>query len=90
MRHSNIDVLYVPTGFKKNRNRMLKLLSIIKKIHPDDANAFGPSIIDKYKNRPDDLHSLCSADFAPSHISKKAVDVPIEPDESKSYCAYLI
>ena len=24
MRHSNIDVLYVPTGLKKNRTRMLK------------------------------------------------------------------
>ena len=27
MRHSNIEVLYVPTGLKKNRTRMLKSLS---------------------------------------------------------------
>ena len=31
MRHSNIDVLYVPTGLKKNRTRMLKSLSTSKK-----------------------------------------------------------
>ena len=29
MRHSNIDVLYVPTGLKKNRTRMLKSLSTL-------------------------------------------------------------
>ena len=31
MRHSNIDVLYVPTGLKKNRTRMLKSLSTLEK-----------------------------------------------------------
>ena len=68
---------------------MLKWLSIIDKMHPDDANALDSNVMDKYKNRPDNLHSLCLADFAPCK-SKKAVDVPIEPDESKSYSAYLI
>ena len=34
MRHSNVDVLYVPTGLKKNRTRMLKSLSILEKMHP--------------------------------------------------------
>ena len=33
MRHSNIDVQYVPTGLKKNRIRMLKSLSILEKMH---------------------------------------------------------
>ena len=68
---------------------MLKWLSIIDKMHPDDANALGSSVMDKYKNRPDNLHLLCLADFAPCK-SKKAVDVPVESDESKSYSAYLI
>ena len=51
----------------------------------DDTNVFASNIIDKYKNRPNDLHLLCLADFAFSYISKKAVDVPVEPDEIKSY-----
>ena len=50
MRHSNIDVLYVPTGLKKNRTRMLKSLSTLEKMHPDDANVFASNIIDKYEN----------------------------------------
>ena len=50
MRHSNLDVLYVPTGLKKNRTRMLKSLSTLGKMHPDDANVFASNIIEKYEN----------------------------------------
>ena len=49
MRHSNIDVLYVPTGLKKNRTRMLKSLSTLEKMHPDHTNVFASNIIDKYE-----------------------------------------
>ena len=28
---------------------------------------------------------MCLADFASSYVSKKGADVPIEPDEIKSY-----
>ena len=48
--HLNIDVLYLPTGLKKNRTEMLKLLSVLEKMHPDNANVFASSIIDKYEN----------------------------------------
>ena len=50
MRHLNIDVLYLPTGLKKNRTKMLKSLSVLEKMHPDDTNVFEFSIIDKYEN----------------------------------------
>ena len=84
MRHSNIDVLYVPTGLKINRARMLKS-PILEKMNPEDTNVFASNIIDKYENRPINLHSICLADFASSYISKKADDLPIEADEIKSY-----
>ena len=54
-------------------------------MHPDDANVFASNIIDKYKNRPDSLHSVRSADFTSNYVSKKADDLPIEPDEIKKY-----
>ena len=85
MRHSNIDVLYVPTGLKMNRTRMLKSLSTLEKMYPDDTNVFASNIIDKFKNRPDNLHSMCLADFTSSYVSKKVDDLSIEPDEIKSY-----
>ena len=64
---------------------MLKSLSILEKMHPDDTNVFASNIIDKYENRPDNLHSICLANFASSYVSKKADDLPIEPNEIKSY-----
>ena len=50
MRYSNIDVLYVPTGLKRNKSSMLKSLSLLEKIHPYDTNVFASNIIDKYEN----------------------------------------
>ena len=41
--------------------------------------------IEKYENQPDNLHSMCLADFASSFVGKKTGDVPIEPDEIKIY-----
>ena len=84
MRHSNIDVLYVPTDLKTNRTRMLKSQSILEKMHPEDTNVFASNIIDKYDNRSDDLHFLCLADFASNYDSKKSGDVPVESDDIKS------
>ena len=52
IRHLNIDVLFVPTGLKKNRTRMLKSLST-EKMLPDDKNVFASNAIDKYENRSD-------------------------------------
>ena len=36
--------------FKMNRPRMLKTLSILEKMHPDDTNVFASNIIDRYEN----------------------------------------
>ena len=71
MRHSNIDVSYIPTGLKKNRTRMLKSLSTLEKVHPDDAIVFASNIFEKYENLPDNLHLMCLADFASSYVSEK-------------------
>ena len=85
LRHSNIDVLYVPTGLKKNRTRMLKHLSVLEKMHTDDTNVFASNIVDKYENRPDELQSLCLADFASNYVSKTSTDTKVEADDIKSY-----
>ena len=66
---------------------ILKLLKshMNLKMHPDDSNVFASNVIDKYKSRPNKLHSMCLTDFVSSYISKKADDLLIEPDEIKSY-----
>ena len=37
-------------GLKKNRTRMLKSLSVLEKMHPDDTNVFASNNIEKFKN----------------------------------------
>ena len=56
---------------------MQKITISFRKMHPGDTNVFASNIIDKYEDRPDDLHSLCLADFAYNFISKKSDDVPV-------------
>ena len=81
LRHSNIDVQYVPTGLKENRTRMLKPQSLLEKMDSDDTNVYSLSMLDKYAHRPNNLEQLCYADFASNYISKK-VDVDSENIES--------
>ena len=83
MRHSNIHVLYVPASLKKNRTTMLKSLSILEKMNPDNTNIFASNIIDKYENQPDNLHSIYLADSTSSYVNRKAGH--LLTDEIKSY-----
>ena len=78
MRHPNIDVLYVPTGLKENRTRMLKSFSILEKMLPDDTNVFASNSSDKYENRLDNLYSMYLAYFASSYVIKMTDDLIIE------------
>ena len=77
-----IDVLYVRTCLKKNRTRMLKLLSVLGKNYLDDINVFAFNIIGKCENWPDNLQSMCLADFASSYANKKVGKLPKEPVSS--------
>ena len=55
MRHLSIDLLYVPSGLKNNRTRMLKSLSTSEQIHSDFTNVFESNIIERYENRLNNL-----------------------------------
>ena len=46
---------------------------------------FTSNVIDRYRNRPNNLHLMRLADFASIYVSKMAGDVPVEPNEIKSY-----
>ena len=58
MRSFNIPTEFVPTGLKKQRMRILKSLVILDKVDPEDTNIYAPNIIDRYKNRPDNLDDM--------------------------------
>lgn len=73
MRHSSIDVFYVPIGLRKSITRMFKWLSILEKVKPNYTNVFEANIIAKYENRPYNLHATCPADYPSSYVSKRQV-----------------
>ena len=70
MRHSSIDVFYVPIGLRKS---ITSGLSILEKVKPNYTNVFEANIIAKYENRPYNLHATCPADYPSSYVSKRQV-----------------
>ena len=52
-------------------------------MHPDDI--FASNIIEKYRNQPGNIHLMSFEDLVSSYVSKKAGNVPVEPDEMKIY-----
>ena len=83
LRLSNIDVMYIPTGLKKNRTRMLKSQAVLEFMDAEDTNAYALNLLDKYENRPDELEQMCLADFCTNYISTKARQAT--PEDIESY-----
>ena len=52
-------------------------------MHPDDI--FASNIIEKYRNQPGNIDLMSFEDLVSSYVSKKAGNVPVEPDEMKIY-----
>ena len=77
---------------KKIRTRMLNSLLILEKMHPDGTNVFAFNVIDKYENRPDNLHSMCrlSVDFASFMSPKRQMICRQSPMRSKVHCSCYI
>lgn len=71
MKQWDKDVLYVPSGLKTSRTRILMSLSILEDMHFDDENIVATYIIGNYEKRSNNLLSMCVGDFTPSYISKK-------------------
>ena len=79
---SNIDVIYLPSGLKKNRMRMLKSQNELDKMELGDNNIYQVNIIDKYANRPD---TWCLADFGTTYTWKNSVEVSTGSDDIENY-----
>ena len=86
LRHSNYDVIYVPTGLKESITRMLKpKVNINKNDDPDSTDVYIPNILDKYVKRPDNLQSMCLADFASLYKSESSTNPKTDNEDIRSY-----
>lgn len=67
LKESNVPVMFVPTGFKHQRTRLLKPRNVLERMEDDDTDVFLPNIIDKYCARPSKLDKMCLAEFVSSY-----------------------
>ena len=84
MRTSNIGVIFIPTGLKEQRTRMLKPAGILDTMDPDDPNIYCTNFLERYANRPNELENLCYADFA-TNYKPISEEKDIEVDDLENY-----
>ena len=67
MRQLSRAVVFVDTNVKKDRIAVLKGRDAIDQLDGDDSDVFQKSLVDRYRHRPDQLQTMCLAEFAASY-----------------------
>ena len=68
MKQLSRSVLFVDTNPKNVRIAVLKNNDSLSQLNDDDTNVFQKSLIDRYQHRPQQLNSMCLADFAATYV----------------------
>ena len=64
MKQLSRSVVFVNTNPKHERIAVLKSHDSLSQLDDDDTNVFQKSLIDRYQHRPQQLNSICLAEFA--------------------------
>ena len=64
MKQLNKSVVFVDTNSKNERIAVLKNNASLSQLEDNDTNVFQKSLIDRYQHRPQQLSSMCLAEFA--------------------------
>ena len=70
MKQLNRSVVFIDTNPKNERVAVLKDSNSLSELEDDDTNVFQKSLIDRYQHRPQDLQSMCLAEFAATYMVK--------------------
>ena len=76
MKQLSRSVVSVDTNPKNERIAVLKNNDSLSQLNDDDTNVFQKSLIDRYQHRPQQLKSMCLAEFAATYV------VNYKPDDS--------
>ena len=68
MKQLSRSVVFVDTNPKNERIAVLKDSASLSKLDDGDTNVFQKSLIDRYQHRPQDLQSVCLAEFAATYV----------------------
>lgn len=69
MKQLSRSVVYVDTNAKKDRIAVLKSTNMLKQLDDEDTNVFQRSLIDRYQHRPQQIRSMCLAEFASTYCT---------------------
>ncbi len=69
MKQLSRSVVFVDTNPKNERVAVLKDSASLKELDDDDTNVFQKSLIDRYEHRPQELESMCLAEFAATFVT---------------------
>ena len=76
MKQLSRSVVFVNTNPKHERIAVLKTNDSLSQLDDDDTNVFQKSLIDRYQHRPQQLSSMCLAEFAATYVTN------YKPDDS--------
>ena len=70
MKQLSRSVVFVDTNPKNERIAVLKDNASLTQLQDNDTNVFQKSLIDRYQHRPQQLSSMCLAEFAATYVVK--------------------
>ena len=76
MKQLSRSVVFVNTNPKHERIALLKNPDSLSQLNDNDTNVFQKSLIDRYQHRPQQLSSMCLAEFAATYVTN------YKPDDS--------
>ena len=68
MKQLSRSVVFVDTNTKNERIAVLKDNASLSQLEDNDTNVFQKSLIDRYQHRPQQLSSMCLAEFAATYV----------------------
>ena len=94
MKQLSRSVIFVDTNPKSERIAVLKSKQMLNELEDDDTNVFQKSLIDRYQHRPQELQSMCLAEFAATFVTnyhcKDSDSDALPPSDSESTTTQII
>ena len=69
MKQVSRSVVFVDTNPKNERIAVLKNSASLRELDDDDVNVFQKSLVNRYEHRPQELRSMCLAEFAATFVT---------------------
>ena len=76
MKQLSRSVVFVDTNPKNKRIAVLKNSQALEQLDDGNVDVFQKSLIDRYQLRPQDIQSMCLAEFAATYVRRKMMVMP--------------